>query len=185
MWVRGLKRPVYLQYKIVHLSHPMWVRGLKLADYNESRRAHESHPMWVRGLKPITTVSYKLAEIVAPHVGAWIETRHSKLSRPPSTVAPHVGAWIETIIARIFMSYFSLMSNPLECVNGIKTFMILRDVAPTWGATRIIWYLSFVDIYMILLTLLNLLCVYYETDFLFVLSCGCICMRGDACCIYK
>jgi len=39
--------------------------------------------------------------VVAPHTGAWIETRlrHSKF--PPTIVAPHTGAWIETFEYKI------------------------------------------------------------------------------------
>ena len=33
---------------------------------------------------------------VAPHVGAWIETRNPSWMQSSKTVAPHVGAWIET-----------------------------------------------------------------------------------------
>ena len=33
-----------------------------------------SHPTWVRGLKPIANWIALLAGLVAPHVGAWIET---------------------------------------------------------------------------------------------------------------
>ena len=35
--------------------------------------------------------------IVAPRVGAWIETASCWDIKPPSPVAPRVGAWIETI----------------------------------------------------------------------------------------
>ena len=34
--------------------------------------------------------------IVAPHVGAWIETNVGKSLDILQRVAPHVGAWIET-----------------------------------------------------------------------------------------
>ena len=34
--------------------------------------------------------------MVAPHAGAWIETRQSRLLRRHARVAPHAGAWIET-----------------------------------------------------------------------------------------
>ena len=34
--------------------------------------------------------------VVAPRVGAWIETRSTRLQILPSYVAPRVGAWIET-----------------------------------------------------------------------------------------
>ena len=34
--------------------------------------------------------------VVAPYVGAWIETCHSTSYLPFGRVAPYVGAWIET-----------------------------------------------------------------------------------------
>ena len=33
---------------------------------------------------------------VAPHAGAWIETRQMAKARSETRVAPHAGAWIET-----------------------------------------------------------------------------------------
>ena len=36
------------------------------------------------------------AKIVAPYVGAWIETIPNKHYRHLAKVAPYVGAWIET-----------------------------------------------------------------------------------------
>ena len=57
------------------MSHPMRVRGLK----REITQAHEltvkSHPMRVRGLKPILDNLSIIKIGVAPHAGAWIETR--------------------------------------------------------------------------------------------------------------
>ena len=35
--------------------------------------------------------------VVAPHVGAWIETIEVFSLPSPVYVAPHVGAWIETV----------------------------------------------------------------------------------------
>ena len=52
--------------------------------------------MWVRGLKLVIRNKVELISEVAPHVGAWIETRKSASNRATSLVAPHVGAWIET-----------------------------------------------------------------------------------------
>ena len=37
-----------------------------------------------------------LTRVVAPYVGAWIETLVACLDKIGSTVAPYVGAWIET-----------------------------------------------------------------------------------------
>ena len=55
-----------------------------------------SHPMWVRGLKLGTSPEATTPPLVAPHVGAWIETSSSVMFAFALQVAPHVGAWIET-----------------------------------------------------------------------------------------
>ena len=39
----------------------------------------KSHPVWVRGLKLISGVNDQLKAVVAPRVGAWIETKWSSL----------------------------------------------------------------------------------------------------------
>ena len=51
----------------------MWVRGLKLRSEPVERCSQKSHPMWVRGLK-LTLLMSTLVLVVAPYVGAWIET---------------------------------------------------------------------------------------------------------------
>ena len=54
--------------------------------------------MWVRGLKLERVISTPTDCVVAPRVGAWIETRSSELTLSViPMVAPRVGAWIETI----------------------------------------------------------------------------------------
>ena len=52
--------------------------------------------MWVRGLKLLIFQLRICVSLVAPHVGAWIETREKKALGRAHGVAPHVGAWIET-----------------------------------------------------------------------------------------
>ena len=74
----------------------MWVRGLKQETYHRSSSTVQSHPMWVRGLKP-TPRDFMLPKVVAPYVGAWIETNQRKHDDIEEIVAPYVGAWIETI----------------------------------------------------------------------------------------
>ena len=37
-------------------------------------------------------------EVVAPYVGAWIETIYQAILSVSDKVAPYVGAWIETFI---------------------------------------------------------------------------------------
>ena len=55
-------------------SHPMWVRGLKQRCVRGSITTNKSHPMWVRGLKQRLRLIVCITTLVAPHVGAWIET---------------------------------------------------------------------------------------------------------------
>ena len=52
--------------------------------------------MWVRGLKLLPFPIPRRGVLVAPHVGAWIETDNEKIRCLGDPVAPHVGAWIET-----------------------------------------------------------------------------------------
>ena len=145
-WVRGLKLNINVQiikdglvapyvgawietwcYLVLHsfvLSHPTWVRGLKRQSWCYSSNLKLSHPTWVRGLKPFSERS-NYSPLVAPYVGAWIETtiiRRKNLShgshptwvrglKPKISlgsaarkrVAPYVGAWIETNL--IFHNY--------------------------------------------------------------------------------
>ena len=56
-------------------SHPVWVRGLKHNKTNVGVIGNTSHPVWVRGLKPSVIMRVESHAIVAPRVGAWIETR--------------------------------------------------------------------------------------------------------------
>ena len=52
----------------------MWVRGLKPLSSVTFSWPSMSHPVWVRGLKPTELVDTVTAGVVAPRVGAWIET---------------------------------------------------------------------------------------------------------------
>ena len=57
------------------MSHPVWVRGLKLFVAKGIPIGTASHPVWVRGLKHFkSTLIPSISIIVAPRVGAWIET---------------------------------------------------------------------------------------------------------------
>ena len=77
------------------LSHPVWVRGLKLPKDGASACCRLSHPVWVRGLKHLTDILLT-EQLVAPRVGAWIETEQGAGIFWVPVVAPRVGAWIET-----------------------------------------------------------------------------------------
>ena len=74
MWVRGLKLNELFTCTFIVTSHPVWVRGLKLALIAEQFLTGRSHPVWVRGLKLLLYSSLKVVRLVAPRVGAWIET---------------------------------------------------------------------------------------------------------------
>ena len=52
----------------------MWVRGLKPMCFCVHLYKTQSHPMWVRGLKLTDNPILLYEKIVAPYVGAWIET---------------------------------------------------------------------------------------------------------------
>ena len=67
-----------------------------------------------------TTVgmSETVAVHVAPYVGAWIETISPRAPLSACGVAPYVGAWIETL-TKISVSYVFSTSHP-TWVRGLK-----------------------------------------------------------------
>src|SRR5690625_1857515 len=78
----------------------------------------------------------QVAEVVAPHVGAWIEIRRKFLICLSLQVAPHVGAWIE--IFRSFLLSSFVKSHPMW-VRGLKFINVIPKfnrfkVAPHVGA---------------------------------------------------
>ena len=117
MWVRGLKHFSAINALCGFQSHPMWVRGLKLIYVLEYLVIQRSHPMWVRGLKQKVARRTQQDLQVAPHVGAWIETKGKVLNILSCIVAPHVGAWIETVT--LVASCPSIGSHPMW-VRGLK-----------------------------------------------------------------
>ena len=59
-----------------------------------------------------------LPKVVAPHVGAWIETELAGVVAVcPACVAPHVGAWIETVVEVVFEERY--LSRPMWA-RGLK-----------------------------------------------------------------
>ena len=92
--------------------------------------------MWVRGLKLPFLVLLRSIPLVAPRVGAWIETHRDVASPCRSCVAPRVGAWIETMVLN--EPSFSHESHPVW-VRGLKQAEGLgydnkQKVAPRVGA---------------------------------------------------
>ena len=69
-----------------------WIEIKGLVGYFAVSR---SHPTWVRGLKSIECEYNMLEEVVAPHMGAWIEISIWNGIKTNIAVAPHMGAWIE------------------------------------------------------------------------------------------
>ena len=63
--------------------------------------------MWVRGLKQEQPPSHQQLPLVAPYVGAWIETRAAAKSSTITVVAPYVGAWIETGCSETYLKTFA------------------------------------------------------------------------------
>ena len=77
----------------------------------------ESHPTWVRGLKPRYCPLATDLLLVAPYVGAWIETGWVIYEVRAHGVAPYVGAWIETTMNVAASN--NMMSHP-TWVRGLK-----------------------------------------------------------------
>ena len=74
--MRGLKLPdIVGGPKPVTSSHPTGVRGLKHHKQAKEALTQESHPTGVRGLKQMVMTIVSTYYGVAPHGGAWIETR--------------------------------------------------------------------------------------------------------------
>jgi len=55
-----------------------------------------SRPAWARGLKQSMLALINKMFMVAPRMGAWIETASSYGADEELDVAPRMGAWIET-----------------------------------------------------------------------------------------
>ena len=77
--------------------------------------------MWVRGLKPEYQARHDRVQLVAPRVGAWIETDYDEKKKLKLGVAPRVGAWIETIGDHDCVEAF-MTSHPVW-VRGLKHYI--------------------------------------------------------------
>ena len=74
-WERGLKLATKRTPVIVLSSLPSWERGLKQGSLGGCRwNIPLSLPSWERGLKQIVVGQRRAHLLVAPLVGAWIET---------------------------------------------------------------------------------------------------------------
>ena len=74
-WARGLKLPLMVFSPSSFASRPAWARGLKPTAQSDVALIVVSRPAWARGLKQVRVNQDGLRMLVAPRVGAWIETR--------------------------------------------------------------------------------------------------------------
>ena len=81
-WIETIPCPTTCT--VTRASHPTRVRGLKLVVDDLADAGLESHPTRVRGLKQVRLPAVRKGAAVAPHAGAWIETR----SRPRPAHSP-------------------------------------------------------------------------------------------------
>ena len=104
----------------------MWVRGLKLNVSLSAQEPAQSHPMWVRGLKLAIAASPNASKIVAPYVGAWIETferpaiLNAQMSHP---------MWVRGLKPVVYNRLnFEEKSHPMW-VRGLKPSSLVEHVA--------------------------------------------------------
>ena len=76
------------------MSHLTWVRGLKPHIQSKVARFLGSHLTWVRGLKLPKSQYGDIAAVVAPYVGAWVETINWNMIYILLVVGPYLGAWV-------------------------------------------------------------------------------------------
>ena len=86
---RGLKQELHPISGLLSTSPPTRGRGLKLDERHLAVEGVQSPPTRGRGLKPLIKQYSRMANKVAPHAGAWIETSLTvqdialSQSRPP------------------------------------------------------------------------------------------------------
>ena len=115
-------------------SHPTWVRGLKRVAKLILKYNTMSHPTWVRGLKlNVSSKSLKVL-VVAPYVGAWIETSQIQADNRLKKSHP---TWVRGLKP---LAYENGIVNPLShptWVRGLKLIKQLHECFyymshPTW-----------------------------------------------------
>ena len=83
----------------------------------------------------LKVVKAEMVGVVAPRVGAWIETRDAQPKFGNAEVAPRVGAWIETVMATVDLE---LLKSPLAWGRGLKPLTVTTVLPPpvsplAWG----------------------------------------------------
>ncbi len=133
-WGRGLKHLLRLSYLAFLPSLPSWGRGLKLDACDALLAQEESLPSWGRGLKQSARTTL-LDVLVAPFVGAWIETPFHEPRQPSRFVAPFVGAWIETVNEQVYEQLLASLPSwgrGLKLVCRIWSWQTTGSL-PSWG----------------------------------------------------
>ena len=90
-WERGLKHSEPYSFKLSLMSLPSWERGLKQNCCIACRIPVKSLPSWERGLKHFIGTKSEVGDVVAPFVGAWIETYCR--SSVDCTLQPSLPSW--------------------------------------------------------------------------------------------
>ena len=72
--------------------------------------------------------------LVAPHVGAWIETAIHAKNLKTAEVAPHVGAWIETVSE--FTNDAGYVTSLPTWERGLKLVLVRYDDIPVRRSPR-------------------------------------------------
>ncbi len=95
-----IETPAWPGLPVTGASRPSWARGLKLAHVYVGDGRERSRPSWARGLKQEYAQYAFRTVVVAPFMGAWIETQGKVEMLFADVVAPFMGAWIETLSTR-------------------------------------------------------------------------------------
>ena len=121
-WVRGLKLPTLPIMLFRQVSHPTWVRGLKHNAVASGYALGKSHPTWVRGLKLLRVAQLVCLLMVAPYVGAWIETK--VLSLYVANLSKSHPTWVRGLKPKCdYRDSVPRMSHP-TWVRGLKQFSV-------------------------------------------------------------
>ena len=80
-----------------------------------------SRPAWARGLKHLRNSRCRSRSLVAPRVGAWIETASALEQICVFLVAPRVGAWIETVLVFISFGKYAVAPRVGAWIETIET----------------------------------------------------------------
>ena len=116
------------------LSHPVWVRGLKPEYDRLGYESVESHPVWVRGLKQRLPQILLPMLLVAPRVGAWIETVVETPSTLDNTSHP---VWVRGLKPCLTIKSIRARSSHPVWVRGLKPDFTINTVTNTNVAPRV------------------------------------------------